>query len=155
MSQTITEEEYYQKKHAVDSKVGGGTIFCSHLWKQVQKDQRLSVRIKRTYGETNEAEFIRGLWKCIKCGKVAKKSNNWEYADWGCFIATAAYGSPLAPQLNVLRQFRDACMPTYLINLYYKLSPPLASQIRNKNHVRLMIRHFLEPFVKLLQTCKL
>jgi len=57
----------------------------------------------------------------------------------GCFIATAVYDSPFAPEVLILRQFRDEVLLNsiwgkLLVNLYYFASPPLASAV-SKNHL--------------------
>lgn len=69
-----------------------------------------------------------------------------------CFIATAAYGSPLAPQVQTLREFRDAYLLTnsvgrWFVAQYYQFSPPLADFIARHNHVRACVRVGLTPFV--------
>ncbi|MFA5794837.1 MAG: PQQ-binding-like beta-propeller repeat protein [Candidatus Brocadiia bacterium] len=51
-----------------------------------------------------------------------------------CFIATAAYGSPIAPTVCILRQFRDEYLLTnrpgnWFVSRYYHYSPPLADYI--------------------------
>jgi hypothetical protein len=68
-----------------------------------------------------------------------------------CFIATAAYGTPMAPQLTILRRFRDRCLPNPITMLYYRISPPIAEYIRRRALTRRVIRDFLEPIVKLLK----
>lgn len=68
-----------------------------------------------------------------------------------CFIATAAYGSPLAPQLYTLRKFRDIYLPNPLVYAYYKCSPPLANFIGSHNNLRLAVRHSLKPLLELIK----
>jgi uncharacterized repeat protein (TIGR01451 family)/CSLREA domain-containing protein len=70
----------------------------------------------------------------------------------GCFIATAAYGSPLAPQLQQLRAFRDRFLTPYplgnwFVELYYRYSPPLADALRRHNDLRAVVRMGLQPLI--------
>jgi uncharacterized repeat protein (TIGR02543 family) len=66
----------------------------------------------------------------------------------GCFIATAAYGSPTAEQLDVLREFRDVALlestvGSQFVALYYQLSPPIADFISGSTFLRNVIRKLL------------
>jgi len=70
----------------------------------------------------------------------------------GCFIATAAYGSPLAEEIEVLRQVRDEYLQTnsagrLLNSLYYTYSPPLADYISKHEGLRAITRMALEPVI--------
>ena len=70
----------------------------------------------------------------------------------GCFIATAAYGSPIQPYVKILREFRDhflleSSFGKFLVNLYYKYSPPVADFIANHDSLRAMVRMGLLPFI--------
>ncbi|MBE0414924.1 MAG: hypothetical protein IBX36_00030 [Dehalococcoidia bacterium] len=69
-----------------------------------------------------------------------------------CFIATAAYGTPLAGEIEVLRQFRDQyLLPNpagrLLVSLYYGSSPPLAHLISKHDGLKAVTRMALEPII--------
>jgi hypothetical protein len=74
----------------------------------------------------------------------------------GCFIATAAYGTSTAPQLDLLREFRDSVLlqstlGSQFVSLYYRLSPPIADFIAGHEAVRTLVREILiDPIVWLV-----
>jgi hypothetical protein len=66
----------------------------------------------------------------------------------GCFIATAAYGSPAAEQMDVLREFRDGVLlesaaGSQLVGLYYRLSPAIADFISGNSFLTTVVRELL------------
>ncbi len=72
----------------------------------------------------------------------------------GCFIATAAYGSPMASHVMILRQFRDKILLPNKIGraavvFYYKYSPPLADYIAAHDNLRKFVRWSLLPIIGL------
>jgi len=73
-----------------------------------------------------------------------------------CFIATAAYGTDTAKELDILREFRDGVLlPNSLgakfVSLYYKTSPPIADFISQHEVLRTAVRvGFVDPIVKIL-----
>jgi very-short-patch-repair endonuclease len=74
-----------------------------------------------------------------------------------CFIATAAYGTPMALEINTLRRFRDSKMePTligrYFITLYYNISPPFARIIARSKNMRAFVRMNLKPVIRFLES---
>jgi len=71
----------------------------------------------------------------------------------GCFIATAAYGTPTAIQIDVLRKFRDVVLlkstvGSQFVALYYQVSPPIADFIAGNSFLRTLVREILvDPIV--------
>jgi len=74
-----------------------------------------------------------------------------------CFIATAAYGTPTAEQIDVLREFRDVVLlkstvGSRFVGLYYWLSPPIADFIAGNDLLRTLVRNFLiDPVVWMVE----
>lgn len=92
---------------------------------------------------------------------MAKPENDYgvdpEKEGKGCFIATAAYGTPTCEELDILRKFRDdSLLNTPLgkafVDAYYKLSPPIARFISRREVLRTAVRGcFVAPIVALVK----
>jgi len=72
----------------------------------------------------------------------------------GCFIATAAYGSPMEEHVKILRDFRDRFLLTnsagkVFVDIYYAYSPLIADFITEHEMLRAPIRLGLLPIVGL------
>jgi hypothetical protein len=69
-----------------------------------------------------------------------------------CFIATAAYGTPMAEEIQILREFRDEYLLTSpvgqaLVDFYYRVSPPIAEFITEHRSLKPIVRVGLMPAV--------
>lgn len=69
-----------------------------------------------------------------------------------CFIATAAYGTPMAGQIQILREFRDEyllanSLGQALVDIYYRVSPPVAEFIIEHPSLKPAVRAGLLPAV--------
>ena len=72
--------------------------------------------------------------------------------EGACFIATASYGSYLASEVMVLRDFRDDYLLTNdmgsaFVEFYYATSPPIANYIAERPILRGVTRICLTPIV--------
>jgi hypothetical protein len=69
-----------------------------------------------------------------------------------CFIATAAYGTPMAGEVQILREFRDEYLLTNppgraFVDFYYRVSPPMAEFITEHPSLKPIVRVGLAPAV--------
>lgn len=69
-----------------------------------------------------------------------------------CFIATAAFGGDMAPDVLFLKNFRDRCLLANppgraFVRLYYTLSPPIAQIISWNRPLRLIARSAIKTTV--------
>ena len=71
----------------------------------------------------------------------------------GCFIAAAAYGSYMADEVKILREFRDKYLLTnsigrkFVTGFYYRYSPPVAKYIAKYELLKAITRIILTPMV--------
>lgn len=70
-----------------------------------------------------------------------------------CFIATAAYGSLMANDVEALRHFRDAALGNSVlgelaIETYYTFGPPVAGVVGQSELLRALARDILQPIVE-------
>jgi hypothetical protein len=74
----------------------------------------------------------------------------------GCFIATAAYGTPQAAAVDSLRRVRDearrrSALAEVAAEVYARSSPPLADVLRGSEAGRAVVRTLLGPIVSLVK----
>lgn len=89
----------------------------------------------------------------VSAGAIATS----EGGNGGCFIATAAYGSPMSSKVEILCQFRDRYLKSNilgksLIALYERSYPYLANRISKKmNTLRLLFDTGNQCYIKGLE----
>ncbi len=72
----------------------------------------------------------------------------------GCFVATAAFGSPAEKHVMILREFRDSYLLTnspgrQFVAAYYRYSPPAADFISHHEGSKIAVRMLLYPLISL------
>lgn len=122
--------------------------------------------------KSNEAREILEFWRSkglddqtlVDCFRNIKENGvalQTEYTNEaaktseGCYIATAVYGSYDAPEVMVLRKFRDEVLKKSIagrifIKLYYKFSPSFANKLKSKKRINLLVKKILNIYVELL-----
>ena len=76
-----------------------------------------------------------------------------------CFIATAAYDTPLEPRIDVLRAWRDAALLSNkagqkFVELYYACGPNLAKMVSGNSELKQFVRKGLDHFINFYHALK-
>ena len=114
--------------------------YCPYCQTQVT----VSIKHFRTSGWSWDESAMGFCSKCDNQIIGPKKSN--------CFIATAAYGTPLALEVGVLCHIRDKHLSEYalgkaFVKTYELISPPIANFISERRVLRWLIRLGLRPII--------
>lgn len=132
---------------------------------QIFKKEKYKKRVfedndPKVLDELNRILKINGS-KVVLIDEDSKYEINYlAYEGSSCFVATAAYGSALAPEVIILSHFRDKVLLNSVfgrafVKFYYFVSPPLASTIAKTEFLRTATRRvFLAPILRLLKVVK-
>jgi len=102
-------------------------------------------------GDVNTIADIDAASSTITMNNNCSITANFETVG-GCFIASAAYGTPMAEEIQILREFRDGYLLTnslgqQLVDIYYSISPPIADFIAEHPSLKSIVRAGLMPIV--------
>ena len=99
-------------------------------------------------------DYLRNPWPaCFRCNLEKGDRTAQSYlrsleprpAPGDCFIATAAFGTPWAHEIDGLRELRDTVLlasrsGTALVSLYYAVSPGIARWVAGNSNLRAIVR---------------
>jgi len=157
---TITANFIAQYELTIDSTDGGsvsepgeGTFACDegtvvNLVAEAEEDYRFD----NWTGDIDAIDDADAAIATITMNDDYSITANFRTAGGACFIATAAYGTPMADEIEILREFRDGYLLTNplgqaLTDLYYNVSPPIAEFITEHPRLKPIVRVGLLPAV--------
>jgi len=120
-----------------------------------------TITVDKLLPETDYYVGIRAYDDCHNTGPLAVV--HFRTADrvngevpW-CFVATAAYGSVMASDVQMLRRFRDHVLESNVfgelaVEAYYTFGPALAGVISESDLLRTTARDALTPIVRRVET---
>jgi hypothetical protein len=127
----------------------GGSSYTDNAFSSADEVVLLIANTSATYEGANANFSTDGLTPPATSMPVVSGNSS---VGQGCFIATAAYGSYLHPQVKLLRNFRDEYLlgnasGRAFVEFYYRTSPPVANFIARRPALRSITRFALTPFV--------
>ena len=122
-----------------------------------KRDILKAIRLLEKAAQINPRSIdIQNNLRTLKKEQKATLERQAALKELGCFIATAAFGTPLAKEVKVLRWWRDnqllkSRLGRFFVHLYYLVSPPVAEFVAKYNLLRAIIRFFLRPIIMVIK----
>lgn len=106
------------------------------------------------YGSRDRSDGVVRTYKVINLRTRSSIRVTVRPKDW-CFVATAVYGSVDAPQVAMLRRFRDRYLMSnslgqWCVRIYYCCSPPLAGWVAGSSRRRWAACAILDGLITVL-----
>lgn len=138
----VSQAAYYLAVTAYDANTGGRTVGVAH---ESAYSSEKSVAVGAA-SESSLSNEVAGMPEPINAFP--------NLPNTGCFIATAAYGSPENDAVVVLRAFRDRYLETNavgraFVRWYYAASPAAAGFLNDHPSLKPLVRGLLSPAVAL------
>ena len=151
----------------------GGAIACdSSAFNFLKQNGHIDIGVCWKCGEEpidDSYQFTDGsnpsikYYICSSCYNGGKRLKNDfgiknESSDSNCYIATMCYGDINAPQVHILRNYRDEVLSKSIagkafVQMYYKTSPRIVRIMKNKTKLNQFIRKFvLDKIIKYIKT---
>jgi hypothetical protein len=137
---------------------GEGTFLCP-LGAQIilAAQARSGYQFANWSGDVDTIADVNAAFTAITMDSSYSVRADFQQTSSPCCTATAAYGTPMAKEIGILRQFRDEYLLTNpagkaLVDTYYRVSPPMAGFITGNELVRTFVRELLvDPVVWLVE----
>jgi hypothetical protein len=107
-----------------------------------------ATAFQKTFGGATDAFVV----MITQLGMNAGGSPLRNSSNTPCFIATAAFGSPMAREVGVLREFRDEVLLPHAggraaVAVYYRIGPTFARMIAGSETLKALVRAGLAPMI--------
>jgi len=150
------EVRYMANREMTEANFSEGSIAATTI-QPVPAGQLQTVELTGLLPETDYWIGIRAFDDCqntssVSIVKVTTADRLVGTVDW-CFIATAAYGSLMANDVELLRHFRDSFMKRTIlgelaIESYYTFGPAVAGVVGESDLLRATARDALRPLIE-------
>ena len=120
-----------------------------------------TIKVISGNSSSSEIQCTRGL--ILKDGECVQEDKD-IFGGGGCLIATAAYGTELSSQVQMLREIRDGTLlstasgtmfMTGFNQIYYSFSPSIADMQRENQMFQEAVRIFITPMIHTLSIMSL
>ena len=172
-----TAIEYYNKVLDLDAYNPKATTELQSLYSNIynivitlvdsnQKSKAINVLRELTGLQIKDASDVVKVYDETKNWQLAKRIldskllfdetvNRKKLNPIGCYIATAVYGYYDAPEVLILRKYRDEVLQQTIlgrafIKTYYFLSPPIANWLKDAKRINTIVKNLLDIWVNKL-----